>query len=63
MLSIYRDTEYMQAANCWLCLHIGTTAYVVGSWSQGYGLRIEIATPQQRFRVRWPCRQRRTVRS
>lgn len=62
MFKIYKDTAYMQAANCWLCLHIGSTALVVGRWLGGYGMRIEIATPEQRFRIRMPCRDKRVVR-
>lgn len=54
MLALHRNVSLMQAANCWLCLHIGSTALVVGRWPAGYGMRIEIATDYARFRVRLP---------
>lgn len=51
-MKIYRDIGYAQAANCHLCLHIGRTAIFFGNrGGRGYGLRVEIMTPEVKFRV------------
>ena len=51
-MTIYRDIEYIQAANCHLCLHIGTTAYIWGRRAgKGCGLRIELFTPLHKLRI------------
>lgn len=48
---ILRNTSYIQAHNCHLCLHIGTTAYIFGNRKGGSGLRLEIFTPDHKFRL------------
>jgi hypothetical protein len=51
-MTIMHNTAHAQAANCHLCLHIGTTAIFFGERKgKGYGLRIEILTPMQKFRI------------
>ena len=53
-VTVYRDTAYLQAANCLLCVHVGTTAWVFGWLLGGYGARLEIATPLRWFGFRLP---------
>jgi hypothetical protein len=51
-MKILRNTAYIQAANCHFCLHIGTTAYIFGNRNgKGYGMRIELFTPEHIFRI------------
>ncbi|MET3710356.1 hypothetical protein ABIC65_001036 [Sphingomonas trueperi] len=58
-MNIERDVWYMQAANCRLAIHIGTTAVLFGVGAGGYGARIELFTPLRvfRFRRRIPDKQ------
>lgn len=50
-MTVMHNVAVTQAANCHLCLHIGATAYFFGSrGGKGYGLRIEIMTPEHKFR-------------
>jgi hypothetical protein len=52
VIEIQRNTVLTQAANCHLCLHIGEVAIYFGKRNgQGYGLRVELFTPCQRFRI------------
>lgn len=52
MMEIDRNVEYAQAANCVLCIHIGTTAVFLGTGAGGFGGRLELFTPRHRFRWR-----------
>ena len=51
-MDIERGWDYVQAANCLLCIHIGRTAIFFGAGVGGYGARLELFTPMQRFRFR-----------
>lgn len=51
-IEIDRNVEYAQAANCLLCVHVGCTAIFFGTGAGGYGARLELFTPFQRFRFR-----------
>lgn len=55
MIGLHRNVSLVQAANCWLCIHVGGTAFTLGRWANGYGMRIEIGTEYARFRVRRPA--------
>ena len=49
-MTLYTNVEYMQAANCRFCLHVGTIALVIGLKPNGYGRRLELFTPRHMFR-------------
>ena len=51
-MEIDRNVEYVQAANCVLCIHIGTTAVFFGIGAGGFGARLELFTPCRSFRWR-----------
>jgi hypothetical protein len=49
MVRIKTNTAYTQAAGCFFCLHVGSVAIYFGS--SGPGHRLELFTPEQRFRL------------
>jgi len=50
-MMVMHNVVLTQAANCHICLQIGTTAYFFGERrGRGYGMKIEIMTPEHTFR-------------
>jgi len=61
-IRVQRNVAYVIPRNCWLCLHVGTTAIYFGS-REIPGVtprRLELFTPWQRFRWTTPrCVEKR----
>ena len=63
---IHTNVAFMQAANCSVCIHIGSIAFTFGSAPRPFPLlKIELLTPTRwvrlcagpvRFRPRWGAR-------
>jgi hypothetical protein len=50
MIAVHRNTAATQAAHCRLCIHVGSWAWYFGNKPNGFGARLELATPLHWFR-------------
>lgn len=56
-MKLYRNVAFCQAKNRWLCIHVGSTALMVGHGWAAYAHRLEVFTPCEWFRFSWGQRK------
>lgn len=52
-IQVARDIMSTQTKGCLFCLHVGATAFYIGSKKEGSGARLELFTPMRKFRFSW----------